>query len=222
MRKNVRVLYIFKSKEGRSLIKWLNFSFQNHKIHLSDNDFKLLIMFGLKGLTYFINGKLYLALTNRCNAANSITVRGPSFQWGKDFVQLPRGFEPSADMLSTAVHDAFKGGHITNIEKETEELITFAGYGEPLLCYDVLCEAAAQIKQTSSLYSTSKPVSLRVKTNGLIAPYQCTDMVNRLKLSGIDKVSSVDLLLAHSHFIYYCPYPLDVSLTHSVTIFFDD
>ena len=145
-------------------------------------------MYGLKGLTYFINGKLYLSLTNRCNAANSITVRGPSFQWGKDFVQLPRGFEPSADMLSTAVHDAFKGNHITTNDKETEELITFAGYGEPLLCSEILCVAAAHIKQTSSLYSTVKPIALRVKTNGLVAPDQCTDLVNQLKLSGIDKV----------------------------------
>ena len=146
-------------------------------------------MFGLKGLTYFINGKLYLSLTNRCNASNSITVRGPSFQWGKDFVQLPRSFEPSADMLSTAVHDAFKGGHITNNDKETDELITFAGYGEPLLCSEVLCVAAAHIKQTSPLYYTAKPISLRVKTNGLIAPDQCAELVNQLKLSGIDKVT---------------------------------
>ena len=148
-------------------------------------------MFGLKGLTYFINGKLYLALTNRCNAANSITVRGPAFQWGKDFVQLPRGFEPSVDMLITSVRDAYKGGHIGINDNDKEELITFAGYGEPLLRSDVLCEAASLIKQTFEThkqYSSPKPISLRVKTNGLIAPDQCVELVNQLKLSGIDKV----------------------------------
>ena len=148
-------------------------------------------MFGLKGLTYFINGKLYLALTNRCNAANSITVRGPAFQWGKDFVQLPLGFEPSADMLITSVRDAYKGGHIGINDNDKEELITFAGYGEPLLRSDVLCEAASLIRETSSQYSTPKPISLRVKTNGLIAPDLCAELVNQLKLSGIDKVDSV-------------------------------
>ena len=175
-------------------------------------------MYGLKGLTYFINGKLYLSLTNRCNAANSITVRGPSFQWGKDFVQLPRGFEPSADMLSTAVHDAFKGNHITTNDKETEELITFAGYGEPLLCSEILCVAAAHIKQTSSLYSTVKPIALRVKTNGLVAPDQCADLVNQLKLSGIDKVPSpATTFLLHplSTPLIYCQYTKDIPITSS-------
>lgn len=101
---------------------------------------------------------------------------------------MPRGFEPTADMLSTAVYDAFQGGHIAVNDKETEELITFAGYGEPLLSSEMLCIAAVYIKQTSFMYSTLKPISLRVKTNGLIAPDQCADLVNQLKLSGIDKV----------------------------------
>ena len=134
-------------------------------------------------MTYFIRGKLYLALTNQCNTACSITVRGPGFTWGKDFVKLPAaGIEPSPNMLSTAVLDAFKSGQLVLSESEPEE-ITFAGYGEPLLRYDTICEAAELIKQQRM------SVSLRIKTNGLILPDYRTDIVARLKRSGIDKMA---------------------------------
>ena len=144
-------------------------------------------MFGLKGLTYFINGKLYLSVTNRCNSATSISVRGPNFQWGKDFVQLPRGFEPSVDMLSTAVGDAFKSGRIGGTASpDSPELITFAGCGEPLLRHDVICDTAAQLKQLRE----ARPMQLRVKTNGLVADPETRErMVRQLKEAGIDTMA---------------------------------
>jgi len=143
-------------------------------------------MFGLKGLTYFINGKLYLAVTNKCNSATSISVRGPSFQWGKDFVDLPRGFEPTADMLSTAVSDAFKGGHIGTDSGPAPELITFAGKGEPLLRHEVICEAAAQLQQLR----VTRPMQLRIKTNGLVTGSEQRErLVRQLKEAGIDAMA---------------------------------
>jgi TatD family-associated radical SAM protein len=136
-------------------------------------------MWGIKGLTYFVKGRLYLAVTNQCNTANSITVRGPGFAWGKEFIKLHM-FEPSPEMLSTAVVDAFKSG---KLQSESEEEITFAGFGEPLLRYDTVCEAAELIKDHQ------KSVSLRIKTNGLILPARRTDIVSLLKRSGIDKMA---------------------------------
>lgn len=132
-------------------------------------------------MTYFVKGKLYLAITNRSNTATSISVRGPGFVWGKDFIKLPRGdFEPTAEMLATAVQDASTFG------VDCEE-ITFAGYGEPLLRYDTICEAAELIKDYHKDYH--KAAVLRIKTNGLILSANRTDVASLLKKSGVDKMA---------------------------------
>jgi hypothetical protein len=78
------------------------------------------------GLKYFIKGRLYLSLTNKCNSNTSIFVRGPSFRWGQEFTKLSS--DPSADDIYNAVHEAFNTGEI-KVDSMEAETITFAGGG---------------------------------------------------------------------------------------------
>jgi TatD DNase family protein len=145
----------------------------------------------IRGLTYYINKKLYLAVTNEVNSKSSVCLRGPSFEWGKSFMKLTS--EPSVHDLFSAVHDAFEGSKI-GVDSMEADVITFAGFGEPLLRLDVLCEAAAMIKDSHH------GAPLRVKTNGLIAAKQGARVASRLKDSGIDKVSIALLSANPEHY----------------------
>ena len=130
----------------------------------------------IRGLSYFVRDKLYLAVTNQVNSVTSIQARGPGFEWGSKFVKLSS--EPTPQDLYVAVTDAFEKNLIKVDSMEADE-ITFAGYGEPLLRYDVIAEASKLIKESHH------GVPLRVKTNGLIETGVASNVALELKEAGM-------------------------------------
>jgi GTP 3',8-cyclase len=141
-------------------------------------------MAGMRGLTYWLKGNMYISLTNSLNSASRIALRGPSFVMpaNSGFQMLESNFEPDADCVFNAVDGAFENGKIS-ISSMDAEPITFAGYGEPLLRYAVIRDAAVMIKDKRH------GVSLRVKTSGLVKCDECEDIISELKSAGIDKMS---------------------------------
>ena len=129
----------------------------------------------IRGLSYFVKGKLYLAVTNQVNSVTSIQARGPGFEWGTKFVKLSS--EPDANDLYGAVTDAFEKNLIKVDSMEADD-ITFAGYGEPLLRYDVIADASKLIKEKHH------GVPLRIKTNGLVDVKEAVNVVSLLKEAG--------------------------------------
>ena len=143
----------------------------------------------MKGLTYWLNGNLYISVTNRLISASPILLRGPSFVMPTDseFCKLSdlcgdETVEPTADEIFTAVDHAFDTGKIA-VSSMDSAPITFAGYGEPLLRLDVICEAVQHIKDARH------GASIRIKTNGLIPNTEVSSVVMKLKKVGIDKMS---------------------------------
>jgi TatD family-associated radical SAM protein len=90
--------------------------------------------------------------------------------------------EPTSDTLLHAVDQAFENGQIAVSDMDSAP-ITFAGYGEPLLRPDLLCNTAQLIKERRH------GVPLRVKTLGLVSMDKATDVASELKDSGIDLIS---------------------------------
>ena len=63
----------------------------------------------LVGLSYWISGKLYLSLTNQCNAVPIHILRGPSFSLPQC---PPLLHEPSPEDIAHAVDEAFEANKI--------------------------------------------------------------------------------------------------------------
>ena len=136
----------------------------------------------MKGFTYWIEKKLYIALTNECNSISPLTLKGPSFQSFKTWKLAPLIIEPTADDILNEVNLAFDSNKIV-VDSMHSEAITYAGIGEPLLRKDVLFESARLIK----LHRHGVP--LRVRTNGLILADQSLAIAAELKECGIKNVS---------------------------------
>ncbi len=121
-----------------------------------------------RGMTYWLRNKLYISLTNELNSTSAITLRGPGFKMPAEskFKMLDEGFEPDAASIFQVVDHAFDEGKIEVSSMESEE-ITFAGFGEPLLRHNVICESAQLIR------TSRHGVPLRVRTNGLIPSKDC-------------------------------------------------
>mmetsp|Transcript_10944 Transcript_10944/g.17885 ORF Transcript_10944/g.17885 Transcript_10944/m.17885 type:complete len:222 (-) Transcript_10944:332-997(-) len=147
----------------------------------------------MRGLTYCLRGNLYLAVTNRLSGASPLSLRGPSFimpataQFSK--LLLPNGKEvmnpgdePTSEMLVDAVDRAFEEGQVAVSDMDSAP-ITFAGFGDPLLRPDVLCETAQLIKEARH------GVPLRMKTLGLVGMNEAPDLASRLKKSGMELIS---------------------------------
>ena len=115
----------------------------------------------IKGLTYVLKNKLYIALTNKCVSKSIIDLRGPSFQMPSSSNFIPLEKEPSAQDVYTAVDNAFEQG-IVGVSSMDSDEITFAGIGEPLLKIDTMTDAARMIIEKRH------GAQLRVKTSGLI------------------------------------------------------
>lgn len=115
----------------------------------------------MRGLTYFLKNKLYVALTNKCISVSPLGLRGPSFVLppSANFHLLEE--EPSSHDIFKAVDDAFEQGLIGVSSMDSDE-ISFAGIGEPLLRLDTLTDAATLILEQRH------GAQLRVKTSGLI------------------------------------------------------
>jgi len=116
----------------------------------------------MKGLTYWLRNKMYVALTNECNSLSPLALRGPSFVMPPEskFQSLER--EPTPVEIFAAVEKAFDDGKI-NVSSMNSDEVTFAGIGEPLLRLDALVESSKLIK----LKRHGLP--LRLKTNGLVS-----------------------------------------------------
>lgn len=115
----------------------------------------------MRGLTYFLKNKLYVALTNKCVSISPLQLRGPSFVLppSANFHLLEQ--EPSSEDVFKAVDDAFEQGLIGVSSMDSDE-ITFAGAGEPLLRLETLMEAASLILEQRH------GAQLRLKTSGLV------------------------------------------------------
>ena len=129
----------------------------------------------IRGLSYFVRDKLYLAVTNQANSVTSIQARGPGFLWGREFEKLSD--EPTAVDLYNAVTDAFDKNLIKVDSMEADE-ITFAGYGEPLLRYEIIAQASRLIKEKHH------GAPLRIKTNGLVGVNEAVNVASALKEAG--------------------------------------
>lgn len=138
----------------------------------------------MRGLTYWLKGNMYISITNSLNSVSRIALRGPSFVMPSDsgFQLLENNFEPDADDIYNAVDHAFDNSKIS-ISSMDAEPITFAGYGEPLLRYGVIRDAAMLIK------AKRHGVSLRVKTSGLVKRELCENIISELKSAGVEKMS---------------------------------
>lgn len=99
-------------------------------------------------VAYEYQNNIYLNLTNRCTNKCKFCIRfTPS---GVDNIDLWLEHEPSAEEVINALEE--------KNYKNYDEVI-FCGYGEPMLRYEVLVEAAKYIKKNSSL-------KVRINTNG--------------------------------------------------------
>lgn len=90
--------------------------------------------------------------------------------------------EPTSGMLLQAVDKAFEEGLVTVSDMDSAP-ITFAGFGDPLLRIDVVCDTAELIKEGRH------GVPLRVDTMGLVGLSESAAVAARLKESGIDFIS---------------------------------
>lgn len=150
----------------------------------------------MRGLTYVLRNKLYIALTNQCISASPLQLRGPSFQLPASANFHPLEAEPSSDEVFKAVDDAFTNGLI-GVSSMDSDVITFAGIGEPLLRLDTLHQASTQI------FEHRHGAQLRVKTNGLIS----------LKFGS--KVCVRARFLCLLHFFLCCSIPRSILFIHS-------
>ena len=99
-------------------------------------------------IAYEYQNNLYVNLTNRCTNKCKFCIRfTPS---GVDNIDLWLEHEPSEDEVIKSLEE--------KNYKAYDEVI-FCGYGEPMLRYEVLIEAAKYIKDNSDL-------KIRVNTNG--------------------------------------------------------
>jgi TatD family-associated radical SAM protein len=138
----------------------------------------------MKGLSYWLNGKLYLSVTKKLWSKAFVELKGPSFSFPKEsgFSHLPNDKEPSAKQIFDVVQDAFDQNRITVDSMKADE-ITFAGYGEPLAKLDVITDAAKMIKESRH------GVPLRVLTSGLVPAKNASNVISKLKQSGIKHLS---------------------------------
>ena len=99
-------------------------------------------------VAYEFEGSLYVNLTNRCTNKCKFCIRfTPS---GVDGIDLWLLHEPSIDEIKEALIKA---------DYKKYDQIVFCGYGEPMLRWEEVVEAAKFIRETSS-------AKIRINTNG--------------------------------------------------------
>jgi len=118
--------------------------------------------FARPGVAYRLGRALYLSLTDESNATPLALTRGPSFVMpaSSAFVCLGDAPEPRASELVAAV-DAFYDSFTIASSGEDDPGVVFAGYGEPLMRLQTLCDTIANVRERRH------GAKLRVSTNGL-------------------------------------------------------
>ncbi|SHK56091.1 YchF/TatD family DNA exonuclease [Thermocrinis minervae] len=143
---------------------------------LTSSNAKLLFNLGLNGkkgtVTYVINNKLYINLTNKCNLHCVFCQRERERDfWIKGYwVWVDR--DPSVEEVISQIDDP----------KKYEEIV-FVGYGEPTLRFEALKAIAKWIKERGG--------RVRVDTNGLMFHFLPKEKLKELK--GLVDVWSVSL-----------------------------
>lgn len=122
------------------------------------------------GVAYVLGRTLYLAMTNRSNAATIVETRGPGFAMPPEsfFVPYPDpphslSREPEAEELADVVDLFYEKLEIVGMG-ENDPGVVFAGMGEPLLRMDQIRETIEQV------HESRHGVPFRVSTNGLFPP----------------------------------------------------
>jgi len=122
-------------------------------------------------LTYIIENKLYINVTNNCTNNCTFCIRNTPKGLG-DGYELWLEDEPTSEQIIDELKKM-------DLNKFAE--IVFCGYGEPLLRYDVVLEVAEWIKKNYAL-------PIRVNTNGH-ASYIFNKNIPQLLSKYIDKIS---------------------------------
>ena len=115
------------------------------------------------GVAYRLGRALFLSLTDVANATPLLRTRGPSFVMppASGFVPLGDGGDATARELVEAM-DSFYDSIVIGSSGEDDPGVVFAGYGEPLLRAETLCDAVGRIREKRH------GIRLRVVTNGLV------------------------------------------------------
>lgn len=120
-------------------------------------------------ITYTIDNKLYINVTNKCTNSCIFCIRNTEKGLGEGY-DLWLDHDPTADEILNSIDDPQK-----------YDEIVFCGYGEPLVRLDVVIEVAKRLKEKTS-------VPLRVNTNGH-ASYIHKKNVPQLLCGLIDRIS---------------------------------
>ena len=124
-------------------------------------------------LAYLLDGKIYINLTNKCTNACIFCLRND-----KDDVC---GKDMWLDTEEFSAQDVINQIEELPLSKE----ITFCGYGEPMLKFDILKEVAKQLKEKYP------EIKLRINTNGHANFVHKKNVAEELK--GLIDVISVSL-----------------------------
>uniref|UniRef100_A0A7C5V4D0 Radical SAM protein n=1 Tax=Caldicellulosiruptor owensensis TaxID=55205 RepID=A0A7C5V4D0_9FIRM len=120
-------------------------------------------------ITYTIDNRLYINVTNKCTNSCIFCIRNSEKGLGEGY-DLWLEKDPTAEEILFEIKDPQK-----------YDEIVFCGYGEPLIKLDVVIEVAKKLKEISS-------VPLRVNTNGH-ASYIHKKNVPQLLSGFIDRIS---------------------------------
>lgn len=125
-------------------------------------------------ITYEVEDKLYLNITNRCPCSCVFCIRqNGDGAYGSDPLWLEH--EPSIEEIATSLNER-------ELDKYTQ--IVFCGYGEPTERPEILCETAKLIKSRSK-------TPIRLNTNGLSHLIHGRDIVP--DISGLIDIVSISL-----------------------------
>ncbi|MBS7621877.1 TatD family nuclease-associated radical SAM protein [Candidatus Bathyarchaeota archaeon] len=126
-------------------------------------------------IVYWLDENLYLNITNKCSNNCYFCIR--NFCEGVGGFSLKLEKEPAVSEIIAELENA--------INRRNWREIVFCGFGEPLMRLDCVLEVSRWIRR-----HYGKIVTLRVDTNGqAFLLNKGRDVVEELKMAGIDKVS---------------------------------
>ena len=146
------------------------------------------------GITYTLSGAVYVQLTEQAAGTTLLASRGPSFRMPatSGFAPISRHHpdrDPNPDEVISALEKTFAAGYDTGEAASHEgdlKGLTFAGAGDPLSQHhsiDTLCQVARWVRHARP----GTPIT--VSTLGLVKSEECSPLIDRLKESGVERVS---------------------------------